>query len=44
MAALLAATLLAAFLACIIARLRETTTPVAGRGLIPAQGSSLWGA
>jgi hypothetical protein len=35
MAALLAAMLLAAFLACIIARLREKTTPAAGLGLIP---------
>jgi hypothetical protein len=43
-AGLLTPLLLAAFLACIIARLREKTTPAAGLGLIPAQEPSLWGA
>lgn len=43
-AGLLTPLLLAAFLACIIARLREKTTPAAGRGLIPAREPSPRGA
>ena len=40
---LLTPLLLAAFLACIICRLREKTTQAAGRGLLPAQQASLRG-
>jgi hypothetical protein len=43
-AGLLMPFLLAAFLTCIIGRLREKTTPAAGLGLIPAQEPSQWGA